>query len=152
MGDERQRQAMSALRPGTVKPTVTVYWRPGCPFCARLRFGLRRARINTREVNVWDDPDAVAAVRAITGGDEAVPTVVVGTVALVNPSTRQIVTALNDRGVAAPPAGGTRAARWTTVGVVIAASFVVDAFVYHDASWALDGLAVAVYAAFTRWR
>lgn len=84
---------MSASRSGTVESPVTVYGRPGCPLCARLRFGLRRARINTCEVNIWDDPD-----------------------------------------------------------VVVAASFGVDAFGYHDVSWALDGIAVAVYAAFTRWR
>ena len=31
----------------TGTPTVTVYWRPGCPFCSSLRRGLRRAGLPT---------------------------------------------------------------------------------------------------------
>ncbi|WP_407663748.1 glutaredoxin domain-containing protein [Mycobacterium shottsii] len=35
---------------------VVVYWRPGCPFCWRLRRGLRRRGLPTREINIWTDP------------------------------------------------------------------------------------------------
>jgi len=70
---------------------VTVYWRPGCPYCMWLRFGLRRARVGATEVNIWEDADGAATVRSITGGDEIVPTVTVGSVALVNPSARRVI-------------------------------------------------------------
>jgi mycoredoxin len=73
---------------------VRVYWRPGCPYCAMLRLGLRGARVQAEWINIWDDQAAAARVRAITGGDETVPTVVVGTRAMVNPSPRQVVAAM----------------------------------------------------------
>jgi mycoredoxin len=56
-----------------------VYWRPGCRYC--LRRDARRAYW----VNIWRDPAGAAAVRAVTGGDETVPTVVVGGQSFVNP-------------------------------------------------------------------
>ena len=49
--DEPSPIAMSA----TDSP-VTVYWRPGCPYCFLLRFKLRRSGISVREVNIWKDP------------------------------------------------------------------------------------------------
>lgn len=87
---------------------VTVYWRPGCPYCALLRRGLRRAGLATREVDIWQDPDAAVTVRQVTGGSETVPTVVVGDTALVNPSAATVVDAARRAGidVAAPPRTG----------------------------------------------
>ena len=79
-----------------VQPTpalVRVYWRPGCPYCAMLRLGLRGARLTAEWGNIWEDRSAAAAVREITGGDETVPTVVVGAKTMVNPSARQVVAA-----------------------------------------------------------
>lgn len=64
---------------------VRFYWRPGCGFCAGLERGLQRHGVPLDKRNIWDDPEAAAAVRSITGGDETVPTVVVGTAELVNP-------------------------------------------------------------------
>lgn len=75
---------------------IEVLWRPGCPFCASLRRGLRRRAIATTEINIWKDRGAAERVRAVTGGDETVPTVFVGTVALVNPSVRDIVVAVEN--------------------------------------------------------
>lgn len=72
---------------------IEVLWRPGCPFCSRLRRGLRRRAIATTEINIWEERDAAERVRAVTGGDETVPTVFVGTAALVNPSAREVLTA-----------------------------------------------------------
>jgi mycoredoxin len=72
---------------------VTVYWRPGCPFCSTLRFGLRRTGLTYDEINIWDEPDAAAFVRSVAGGNETVPTVLIGDAALVNPSARQVVEA-----------------------------------------------------------
>ena len=73
---------------------IEVLWRPGCPYCSRLRSGLRRAGIETVERDIWADPSAAARVRRATGGDETVPTVVVGARALVNPSVSQVVSAV----------------------------------------------------------
>lgn len=62
-----------------------VYWRPGCRYCLRLRRRLGRRAGRVHWVNIWRDPDGAAAVRAVTGGDETVPTVVAGREAVVNP-------------------------------------------------------------------
>lgn len=91
---------------------VRVYWRPGCPFCTVLRLGLRGARVRAEWVNIWDDRAAAARVRAITGGDETVPTVVVGTRSLVNPSARQVIAAVRAGQPGALPVRGTRPASW----------------------------------------
>ncbi|MGI5212581.1 glutaredoxin domain-containing protein [Plantactinospora sp. CA-290183] len=72
------------------EPTVTVYTRPGCPYCFLLRRALRRHRIPFTEVDIWQDPAAAAAVRAVADGNETVPTVSVGVRWLVNPRVRQI--------------------------------------------------------------
>src|ERR1700758_3811915 len=78
---------------GTGAP-VTVYWRPRCPYCARLRAHLRVRRLRPRMVNIWADPAAAAFVRSVAGGTETVPTVVIDGVALVNPPPRVVVAAL----------------------------------------------------------
>lgn len=70
---------------------IVVYWRPGCPFCSFLRRGLRHAGLSYREVNIWDDPQAAAFVRSVARGNETVPTVSIGTVTLVNPSTKHVL-------------------------------------------------------------
>ena len=73
---------------------VTVYWRPGCPYCMSLRRGLRRAGLPVTEVDIWSDPEAAARVRSIAGGNETVPTVVVGDKGLVAPTVAQVFDAL----------------------------------------------------------
>ncbi len=100
---------------------VEVLWRPGCPYCSRLRGGLRRAGIATVEHDIWADPSAAARVRAATGGDETVPTVVVGARSLVNPTASQVIAAVRaeypDAAEALVGAGPARAAsRWTGAG------------------------------------
>ncbi|UGT90828.1 glutathione S-transferase N-terminal domain-containing protein [Mycobacterium ostraviense] len=93
---------------------VVVYWRPGCPFCWRLRRALRRRRLPTREVNIWTDPEAAAVVRSIADGNETVPTVVVGDIAMVNPTAGQVIAAVRSR---APELldQAAAAARWRTI-------------------------------------
>lgn len=72
---------------------VTVYWRPGCPFCMMLRRSLARAGVTTTDVNIRKDPGAAAVVREAAGGNETVPTVEIGGRFLVNPSARQVIAA-----------------------------------------------------------
>lgn len=62
-----------------------VYWRPGCPYCMRLRAALGRDARRLRWVDIWTDPEAAAAVRAVAGGNETVPTVVFPDRSYVNP-------------------------------------------------------------------
>jgi mycoredoxin len=71
-----------------------VHWRPGCPFCAALLLGLRLRGVPHRKVNIWEDEGAAAWVRSVAGGNETVPTVRIGELALVNPSTRAVIDAL----------------------------------------------------------
>ena len=68
-----------------------VYWRPGCPFCMRLRAGLGRDAGRAHWVDIWADPEGAATVRAATGGDETVPTVVFRGEAAVNPEPRRVL-------------------------------------------------------------
>ncbi|WP_203829918.1 glutaredoxin family protein [Actinoplanes palleronii] len=65
-----------------------VYWRPGCPFCLRLRAQLGADGARLTWVDIWQDPAGAAVVRGITGGDETVPTVVIGGEGFVNPDPR----------------------------------------------------------------
>jgi len=78
---------------------VTVYWRPGCGFCLMLRRGLRKAGVPTREINIWDDPEAAAFVRQHARGNETVPTVDVAGTVLVNPRARQVADLARAAGV-----------------------------------------------------
>jgi mycoredoxin len=69
---------------------VTVYARPGCPYCFMLRRGLRKRKVEFTEVNIWEDPAAAAAVRAVADGNETVPTVHVAGQWLVNPKASRV--------------------------------------------------------------
>jgi mycoredoxin len=82
---------------------VTVYWRPGCPYCMRLRRGLARAGLATTEVDIWSDPSAAAFVRAHAGGNETVPTVDVAGTVVVNPSARRVVDLAAGAGLTVAP-------------------------------------------------
>ncbi len=73
---------------------ITVYWRPGCGFCAMLEGRMQRAGIDYDRRNIWQDEAAAAFVRSVSNGNETVPTVTVGEVAMVNPSLKQVVAAL----------------------------------------------------------
>ena len=79
------------------QPTITVYWRPGCPFCTMLRRSLQRAGVRTTEVNIWKDEAAAAIVRHAANGNETVPTVEVGGTYLVNPSAKAVMAAAGIR-------------------------------------------------------
>jgi glutaredoxin-like protein len=69
---------------------VLVYTRPGCPYCFMIRRGLRKRKVPFTEVDIWQDPEAAAAVRAVADGNETVPTVHVGGQWLVNPRAAKV--------------------------------------------------------------
>ncbi|MGW8761091.1 glutaredoxin domain-containing protein [Streptomyces sp. NPDC055815] len=75
---EARRRSESDGRP-------IVYWRPGCPYCLRLRMSLGRRARRMHWVNIWRDADGAAAVRAVNDGNETVPTVFVAGRPFTNP-------------------------------------------------------------------
>ncbi|MGC4847402.1 glutaredoxin domain-containing protein [Micromonospora sp. DT15] len=77
--------AAEAQRASAVDGRPIVYWRPGCHYCLRLRFSLGGLARRAHWVDIWRDPAAAAAVRAVAGGNETVPTVVLGDQAVVKP-------------------------------------------------------------------
>lgn len=74
-------------------PEVIFYTRPRCPYSFRLRRALRRRGLPFRQINIWQDADAAAAVREVTDGNETVPTVHVGDRWLVNPTADEVCAA-----------------------------------------------------------
>src|SRR5574340_507318 len=42
----------SVSSPATTR-LVTIYWRPGCPYCSRLRRDLRAIGLPTSDINIW---------------------------------------------------------------------------------------------------
>ncbi|MET8449084.1 glutaredoxin domain-containing protein [Streptomyces sp. NPDC005209] len=69
--------ALEAQSRSAVDGRPVVFWRPGCPYCLRLRIRLGRSAHRLHWVNIWRDPAGAAVVRAANDGDETVPTVVV---------------------------------------------------------------------------
>jgi mycoredoxin len=76
-------------------PDVTIYWRPMCGYCERLKRELAARDIPFADVDIWADRSKAAIVRDATGGDELVPTVDVGGTFLVNPTIDEIIEALD---------------------------------------------------------
>jgi len=88
---------MPTLQP-TAQIPVTVYWRPGCPYCNRMLRVLVRDDIDFMAINIWEDNEGAEALKAITGGNETVPTVVIGDMKLVNPPPRRVIKAVRTFG------------------------------------------------------
>ena len=84
-------------------PPVVIYWRPGCGFCAALLEGVAETPLEYDKVDIWEDEQAAAFVRSVADGNETVPTVRVGDVALVNPTTRQLLQAVAEHAPEALP-------------------------------------------------
>ncbi|MCU1399561.1 MAG: (Rhomboid family) [Acidimicrobiales bacterium] len=85
--------------------SITVYWRPGCGFCAGLFRQLDKLQVPYETVNIWDEPSGAAFVRSVARGNETVPTVAVGPVSMVNPSAREVLAAAATHAPASVPAG-----------------------------------------------
>lgn len=75
------------------------YWRPGCPYCERLRTALRGEE-GIVWVDIWQDPDAAEVVREVNDGHELVPTVIAGDAVWPNPGTEKVRSALRSLHVA----------------------------------------------------
>lgn len=82
---------------------VVIHWRPGCGFCSALLEGVAETPLDYDTVNIWKHEDGAAFVRSVADGNETVPTVRVGDVALVNPTTRQLLQAVVEHAPEALP-------------------------------------------------
>lgn len=139
---------------------VTVFWRPGCPYCMRLRSRLHRARILVEEVNIWEDPAGAAFVRSVAGGNETVPTVRIGDHALVNPAPGRLIEEIRefDPSLIGIAEGSARTveplliAQWVVIGVLIVLSIFGDALGHAALSWGTDAVAIATYVIFRSLR
>ena len=86
---------MAVDPPDVDEPRIDLFWRPGCGFCTMLQRKLDKLGIERVEHNIWDDPADAAIVRRHAGGNETVPTVVIGEVGFVNPSAGELVAFLD---------------------------------------------------------
>jgi len=57
-------------------PEVTIYTKPGCPYCAAAKEDLARRGIAYKEINAEGDPKALEEMLRLNGGQRTVPTVV----------------------------------------------------------------------------
>jgi glutaredoxin 3 len=55
---------------------VTIYTKPGCPYCAAAKDDLRRQGIHYAEHNVKADGAALKRMLDLNGGQRRVPTIV----------------------------------------------------------------------------
>ncbi len=80
----------------TLKPdkVLDFYWREGCWFCATLIRELNDAGVMIKKMNIWENPEHAAFVRSVANGNETVPTVVIGSVVLVNPDVQDVLKAM----------------------------------------------------------
>ncbi|RJQ85854.1 glutaredoxin domain-containing protein [Amycolatopsis panacis] len=79
---------------------VEFYWRPGCPFSEALHSQLVESGLSLREINIWEEPGAAERVREVANGNETVPTVIVGSSALVNPTVAEVHAAVREESAA----------------------------------------------------
>lgn len=94
----RPTGALEAQRRSAADGRPVVFWRPGCTYCLRLRLRLGRSARRAYWVDIWRDPAGAAAVRAVNGGDETVPTVVVAGESHTNPAPAWVRRQLSAQG------------------------------------------------------
>jgi mycoredoxin len=132
---------------------VVVFWRPGCPYCTRLRSRLHRAGVAIEEINIWEDPTAASLVRSVNGGNETVPTVGLWDDVLVNPPARAVIEEIRRRDpvlIGAARGGRGRGQRlvalqWAVIVVLIASTVLADGLGHSSLSWLIDAAAAAWY-------
>ena len=74
---------------------LTLYTTSWCPFCVRLKAGLKRRGVEYTEIDVDHDAEAAAFVESVNGGNRVVPTALYedGSTA-TNPSATDVVAKL----------------------------------------------------------
>ena len=56
--------------------TVTIYTKPGCPYCAAAKADLQGRDIEYVEIDVWSTPGAMEKLAELTNGEMVVPVLV----------------------------------------------------------------------------
>ncbi|MCC5949992.1 MAG: hypothetical protein JJT89_16180 [Nitriliruptoraceae bacterium] len=114
MGDRRDGETVTeAADGGSAAPgdadaaAVQVYWRPGCGFCGALMRRMDGVGLAYDAHDIWQDEQAATFVRRAADGDETVPTVRIGDVALINPTLDEVVIELAEQRADAVPEGFT---------------------------------------------
>jgi glutaredoxin len=57
---------------------ITIFTKPGCPFCAAAKEDYRRRGVSFTEYDVLADKEARERMLALNGGKRAVPTILEG--------------------------------------------------------------------------
>jgi C_GCAxxG_C_C family probable redox protein len=57
---------------------VTIYTRPGCPFCAAAKQDLEERGVTYKELSIQDDPKIAEEVMSLSKGEGIVPILVIG--------------------------------------------------------------------------
>lgn len=57
---------------------VSIYTKPGCPYCAAAKDDFKRRGVRYTEHNVQDDPAALRRMLVLNGNRRQVPTIVQG--------------------------------------------------------------------------
>lgn len=57
-------------------PEVTIYTKPGCPYCAKAKEHYASKGIDFKEIDVYDVPGAKEEAIKIAGGRKLVPIIV----------------------------------------------------------------------------
>lgn len=55
---------------------LTIYTKPGCPYCAAAKEDLQSRGVDYEEIDVYATPGAREKVAALTGGQQVVPVLV----------------------------------------------------------------------------
>jgi len=153
---ESTHQLEGSLRVPSEIDAIDVYWRPGCGVCQRVKWDLRRLGVPARWHNIWEDEAARRLVRKAAGGNETVPTIVIGHETLVAPSRPQLAKTLRarvphlvaERKRQAWPLP--RIAQWLTIAGLVTASELTARAGHTPASYAIDAGAVGAYLLFRR--
>ena len=61
---------------GDMLDEITIFTKPGCPFCAAAKDDFRKRGVEFTEHNVLADGEARKRMLALNGGKRAVPTIV----------------------------------------------------------------------------
>jgi len=61
-----------------VSKSVTIYTKPGCPFCIAAKADLKFKGVEYIEYNVKADPERLQEMLELNGGQRKVPTIVGG--------------------------------------------------------------------------
>lgn len=104
IGLDRHRHTRDWADAPADEPVLEVFWRPGCPFCSRLRRGMDNRGIPATWRDIWSDDEAREIVRRANNGNETVPTVRLGTTTMTNPRSDEVADLLADRTGWTPPA------------------------------------------------